>query len=147
MPFRILLVEDDDEHAFTVTRGLNTSGVNCLINRCKDGDEAMNFLRDSRRHLSTHRPELVLLDLELPKGDGYQVLDYIKSDKDLMMIPVIVLTTSNMAIDKARAYQKHANSYVVKPVDSKSLKAMFRSMAQYWSEWNQPAQTHDPVAH
>ena len=112
-----LLVEDDDTHAHLVTRSLAKSRVANRVHRVTDGVEAIEFLKQRGVHANQDRPDVVLLDLKLPKIDGHEVLARIKNDPDLMKIPVVVMTTSDAESDRAKAYQHHANSYVVKPVD------------------------------
>src|SRR4051812_21922705 len=117
--FRFLLVEDDDDHAYAVERGLRKSGINCVIARSKDGAEALDYLR-----VTEDVPDLILLDLKLPKKSGHEVLEAVKTDEELRTIPVVVLTTSNAESDRIRAYRQYANSYVIKPVDAASSAAM-----------------------
>ena len=83
------------------------------------------------------RPDLILLDLHLPKLDGLEVLTAIKSSTDLRSIPVVILTTSNSDEDMEEAYQRHANSYIVKPLDYDSFCTLIRDLGQYWLSWNQ----------
>jgi CheY-like chemotaxis protein len=144
MTYRVLLVEDDDDHAYALTRGLKNCGIDCVVDRVKDGEEAINYLLDSNGGRALVRPDIVLLDLKLPKKSGHEVLQEVKSHPDLRVIPVVVLSTSSASVDKMRAYQHHANSYLVKPVDSESSRAMFKTLCQYWSIWNIPAR--DPIS-
>jgi len=81
-------------------------------------------------------PDVILLDLKLPKMDGHEVLAKIKADEKLRRIPVIVLTTSDAEVDKIRAYQLHANSYLVKPIDAEQFNKMVQDMSLYWGSWN-----------
>ncbi len=101
---RFLLVEDDDDHAKIVERSLRADKAIFLARVC-DGVEALKYLRNEGEYQSTIRPDIVLLDLKLPKKDGHEVLSEIKEDMALRTIPVIILTTSDAEIDKQKAYE------------------------------------------
>lgn len=133
-----LLVEDDDDHAHLVTRTLKSNRVTNLIDRVKDGAEALDYLFCRGRYVNQSRPDVILLDLKLPKVDGLEVLKIIKSDSRLKVIPVVVLTTSKAERDRAMAYEANANSYLVKPLDFGSFRRMAEDLNLYWSVWNQP---------
>jgi CheY-like chemotaxis protein len=133
-----LLVEDDDTHAHLVVRSLSRARVANEVFRVKDGVEATAFLRQEREYADKPRPDVVLLDLQLPKMDGHEVLAVIKQDQDLKRIPVVVMTTSDTETDREQAYEHHANSYVVKPVDFEKFRKLVDDLSLYWGVWNEP---------
>jgi CheY-like chemotaxis protein len=133
-----LLVEDDDIHAHLVTRCLSKARVSNRVFRVKDGAEALSFLHQEGRYVGHTRPDVVLLDLKLPKIDGHEVLAAIKGDESLKLIPVVIMTTSAAETDRQRAYQQAANSYVVKPVDSAKFQQLVEDLSHYWGVWNEP---------
>jgi CheY-like chemotaxis protein len=137
----ILLVEDNPAHAELVTRGLEENRGAIAIHHVSDGEAALDFLlrRGSFSDPNTSpRPEVVLLDLRIPKIDGLEVLRTIKSTAGLRQIPVVVLTTSASEPDVSRAYDLHANSYLVKPVDYAHFTRLMHQLGFYWLEWNHP---------
>lgn len=134
---RFLLVEDDDDHAELVQMALANNRVANEVERVKDGAEAMDYLRQSGDFAGKPRPDIVLLDLKLPKIDGHEVLQQLKVDESLRNIPVVVLTTSQAEADKAKAYYNHANSYLTKPVDFDRFQQMVSDLKLYWGMWNQ----------
>lgn len=136
-----LLVEDDDTHAHLVTRSLARSRIANKVYRVEDGAKALEFLRCQGEYVNQVRPDVVLLDLKLPKVDGHQVLSAIKTDSELKKIPVVVMTTSDAESDRAKAYEHHANSYVVKPVDFEKFRQLVNDLCLYWGVWNEPAET------
>jgi CheY-like chemotaxis protein len=137
-PITFLLVEDDDIHAHLVTRSMSRARCDNRLIRVADGAEALAFLRRQGCYVDAPRPDVVLLDLKLPKVDGHEVLAAIKEDSDLQMIPVVVMTTSRAESDLARAYEHHANSYVVKPVDFQKFQQLVTDLSLYWGGWNEP---------
>jgi len=116
-PIEILLVEDSPDDAALTVDALRSGRVHNRISVVDDGVEAMAFLRREGAYADAPRPDLVLLDLNLPRKDGSEVLAEIKADPDLSTIPVVVLTTSEAEEDILRSYKLHANAYVTKPVD------------------------------
>lgn len=132
-----LLVEDDDTHAHLVTRSLSKSRVANFVHRVADGEKALQFLRGEGEYEGQEYPDVVLLDLKLPKVDGHEVLAAIKSDPELKKIPVVVMTTSDAESDRAKAYEHHANSYVVKPVDFEKFRQLVNDLCLYWGVWNE----------
>lgn len=138
-PITILLVEDDPAHAEIVRRNFEKSRIANHLIHVPDGQEALDYLynrgsyRDSPQTL---RPGLILLDLRLPKVDGLEVLRTIKDDAELSQIPVVILTTSAAESDIARAYDSHANSYLVKPVDFSQFVELMEVLGYYWLVWN-----------
>ncbi len=116
-PIEVLLVEDDEGDVLMTREALDEGKVLNRLNVVGDGVEALDYLRRRGRHAAATRPDLILLDLNLPKRDGRQVLADIKNDPELRRIPVVVLTTSEAEEDVLRSYDLHANAYVSKPVD------------------------------
>lgn len=133
-----LLVEDDDDHAQLVIRSLEKNRVMNKIFHVKDGAEALAYLFREGKYEKRTLPDIILLDLKLPKVDGLEVLQRIKNDPHLKVIPVVILTTSAAESDRAAAYVEHANSYLVKPLDFNSFRKMTEDLNLYWSVWNQP---------
>ena len=113
----ILLVEDDPGDVMLIRDALAEHKVGNTVSVVSDGVEAMEFVRGEGSYAGTERPDLVLLDLNLPRKSGAEVLAEIKGDEALATIPVIVLTTSDAEEDVMRAYQRHANAYITKPLD------------------------------
>ncbi|MBY8874693.1 response regulator [Micromonospora sp. PLK6-60] len=116
-PVRILVVDDDPGDVLMIEEALADSDVNKVIDVVNDGQEAMEFLRRTGRHAEAHRPDVILLDLNMPRMDGRQVLGEVKRDEDLRTIPIVVLTTSNADTDIVGSYTLQANAYVTKPID------------------------------
>lgn len=139
-PIVILLAEDDPAHAEIVRRNMENSRIANRLERVVDGQAALDYLYRrgafSDPDLSP-RPGLILLDLRMPRIDGLEVLKTIKSDPDLMRIPVVILTTSAAESDIARAYDHHANSYLVKPVDFSKFVSLMDALGFYWLVCNQ----------
>ncbi|MFI1517812.1 response regulator [Kitasatospora cineracea] len=116
-PVDVLLVEDDPGDELMTREAFEDNKIGNTLHVVRDGEEALDFLYRRGRHAQAPRPDLILLDLNLPKYDGRQVLEKIKSDPELSHIPVVVLTTSAAEEDILRSYKLHANAYVTKPVD------------------------------
>ena len=131
-PVEILLVEDNPGDERLTREALKEGKVYSNLYWVKDGVEAMEFLRRQGRHKDAVRPDIVLLDLNLPKKDGREVLEEIKTDDDLKRIPVVVLTTSKAEEDVLRTYNLHANCYVTKPVDLEKFIVVVRSIDRFW---------------
>jgi CheY-like chemotaxis protein len=113
----VLLVEDDPGDVMLIREAFADHKVGNVLSTVSDGVEAMQFIRGEGEHAGRERPDLVLLDLNLPRKSGAEVLAEIKSDPELSTIPVIVLTTSEAEEDVLRSYEMHANAYITKPVD------------------------------
>lgn len=137
-PIRFLLVEDDDGHAELVQMALTDNHVTDRVDRVNDGTQALAYLRREGDYSDCLQPDVVLLDLKLPKVDGHEVLAQLKADEKLRAIPVVVLTTSAAEVDKAKAYYNYANSYMTKPVDFHKFHEMIKEIGLYWSVWNNP---------
>lgn len=134
-----MLVEDDRGHAKLIQRNLESLRIANRLIHVVDGQAALDYLYRRAEFSSPElspRPGVILLDLRLPKVDGLRVLETIKSDPDLSRIPVVVLTTSGAEADVAKAYEKHASSYLVKPVDFAKFKELMESFGYYWLVWN-----------
>ncbi len=130
--FDILLVEDNPGDARLAQEALKEGRMSSRLKVVVDGVEAMSFLRREGGVASAPRPQLVLLDLNLPRKDGREVLAEMKSDPDLCRIPVVVLTTSQAETDVLRCYDLHANCYITKPVDLDRFIAVVRAIEEYW---------------
>jgi CheY-like chemotaxis protein len=138
-PIVILLAEDDPAHAEIIRRTLKTSRIANRMEHVVDGQQALDYLYRRDRFIDPDvapRPGLILLDLRMPRIDGLDVLRQIKNDADLARIPTVILTTSAAETDMARAYDAHANSYLVKPVDFDKFTAMMETVGFYWLMWN-----------
>lgn len=116
-PIEVLLVEDDPGDELMTREAFEDNKIRNTLHVVRDGEEALDFLYRRGAHPKAPRPDLILLDLNLPKYDGRQVLAQIKADAELALIPVVVLTTSSAEEDILRSYKLHANAYVTKPVD------------------------------
>ena len=139
-PINILLVEDDDAHAEIVKRNFEASHVANKLIRVADGQAALDYLYRQNEFsdpAKSPQPGIILLDLRLPKVDGLEVLKLIKEDPDLARIPVVILTTSKAEIDMVKAYDAHANSFLVKPVDFAQFSILMETFGFYWLVWNQ----------
>jgi len=128
----ILLVEDNPGDVRLTYEALKEAKVLNQIAAVSDGDEALEYLNGRGRHVGAPRPDLILLDLNLPKRDGREVLAEIKKDPNLKRIPVVILTTSRAESDVLRAYNLHANCYVTKPVDLEQFLTVIRSIQEFW---------------
>lgn len=137
-PLVILHVEDEDAHAELVRRNFEDHRVSNSLHRVRDGQQALDYLRREGDYSSGQheRPNLVLLDLRLPRVDGLEVLKQIKSSDDLKSIPVVILTTSDAERDVARSYELHANSYLVKPINFLKFSELLDELGYYWLAWN-----------
>jgi len=127
----ILYVEDDLDHAELVMRGFARMDASTTVVHLTDGEAAIEYLERA-----TDLPDLVLLDLRLPKRDGIEVLARIRSASALTALPVVILTTSNTKSDITRAYEHRVNSYVVKPTDFSALTRAVHDLSHYWTTWN-----------
>ena len=128
----ILLVEDNQGDVRLTIEALEEGKMRINLCVVTDGEEAMTFLRREGKYDKAPRPDLILLDLNLPKMDGRQVLAEIKSDENLKRIPVVVLTTSNAEIDILKSYGLGANCYVTKPVDLNQFIKVVKSIEEFW---------------
>ena len=131
-PVEILLVEDNPGDYRLTQEALREGKVYNNLHWAQDGVEALEFLHQRGKYAGVPRPDIVLLDLNLPKKDGREVLQEIKSDESLKRIPVVVLTTSKAEEDVLRTYNLHANCYVTKPVDLEKFIVVVRSIDVFW---------------
>ncbi|MEM1432938.1 MAG: response regulator [Pseudomonadota bacterium] len=130
-PARILLIEDNPADVLLTEHAFRSNGLHNEIDVCKDGEAAIAYLH-AHDHDDETLPHLVLLDLNLPKVSGLEVLQFIKRHDRLKRIPVIVLTSSSAGPDVDRSYDAHANGYIVKPVDFGQLQNIVKSMDEFW---------------
>jgi chemotaxis family two-component system response regulator Rcp1 len=131
-PYRILMIEDSPADVLMTREALEESPLAIDLHVVEDGERAMQFLRRTGRYSDTPRPDLILLDLNLPRKDGREVLAEIKVDESLKTIPVIVLTTSQAPEDVRKAYRLHSNCYIRKPVDFESYEPVVRAIERFW---------------
>jgi len=131
-PVEILLVEDNAGDVRLTKEALKEGKVYNNLHWAKDGVEALEFLRREGKHAKAPRPDIILLDLNLPKKDGREVLSEIKSDDQLKHIPVVILTTSKAEEDVLRSYKLHANCYITKPVDLGKFIVVVQSIDRFW---------------
>jgi len=128
----ILLVEDNPGDADLAREALENSKVRNTLNVVGDGEAAMAFLRKKGKYAAATRPDLILLDLNLPKKDGREVLAEIKADEHLMRIPVVILTTSKAEEDVLKTYNLHANCYITKPIDLNQFVKVVQAIEEFW---------------
>lgn len=131
-PIEILLVEDNPGDVLLTKEGLREGKVHNNLNVVVDGEEAMAFLNREGSYADAPTPDLILLDLNLPRKDGREVLAEIKSDDRLKSIPVVILTTSEADEDIVRSYSLHANCYIKKPVDLAQFISIVKSIDDFW---------------
>lgn len=137
--FTVLLVEDDADHAELVLRCLGQHVPAAVLHHVADGQVALDYLQRRGAYsapAASPWPDLILLDLRLPRVDGLAVLREIKSSGELRHIPVVILTTSDADKDVGRAYDTHANSYLVKPMDFVKFDRLIHDIGLYWEGWN-----------
>jgi CheY-like chemotaxis protein len=131
-PIEILLVEDSPSDTDLTVEALAAAKVTNRLSIVEDGVQAMEFLRRQGQYAQAPRPDLILLDLNLPRKDGREVLAEIRSDEKLTSIPVVVLTTSQAEQDVVRAYTLHANCYITKPVDFRQFLDVIEAIEGFW---------------
>lgn len=149
-PIVILLAEDDPAHAEIVRRNMEASRIINRLQHVSDGQEALDYLYHCNAYSDpacSPRPGLILLDLRMPRVDGLQVLKKIKSDSTLARIPVVILTTSAAEADMAKAYDCHANSYLVKPLDFNKFSELLSAFGYYWLMWNRIFEQNEGATH
>jgi CheY-like chemotaxis protein len=138
-PLIILLVEDNPDHAELIMRSFEEHRILNQIMHVMDGAEALDYLFHKGAYTdpkTSPQPHVILLDLRLPKIDGLEVLEQIKSSECLLRIPVVALTSSESERDMAGAYNRHVNSYLVKPVDFEKFGKLMDDLGFYWLAWN-----------
>jgi chemotaxis family two-component system response regulator Rcp1 len=131
-PIEILLVEDNPGDVRLTMEGLTEGKVRNNLHVARDGVEAMAFLRREGQHAGAVRPDLILLDLNLPRMDGREVLTAVKADDRFKTIPIVVLTTSAAEQDVLRSYELQANCYITKPADLEQFLTVVRSIEDFW---------------
>lgn len=131
-PIDVLLVEDSPGDVRLTREAFRDANGTIRLHVAADGVEAMAFLRKEGVHAGAPRPDIVLLDLNLPKMDGREVLGLIKADDDLKTIPTVILTTSDAEVDIVRSYELQANCYLSKPVQLDAFEALVRSINDFW---------------
>jgi chemotaxis family two-component system response regulator Rcp1 len=131
-PFRILLVEDSPGDVRLTQEAFREADPSILLHVAYDGADAMAFLKREGAHVASPRPDLILLDLNLPKMDGREVLGLIKDDESLKRIPTVILTTSHAESDVMTSYQLQANCYLNKPVELDAFETLVRSINDFW---------------
>jgi len=132
MPIEVLLVEDSPGDVRLTQEAFRDANRSIHLHVASDGVEAMAFLRHEGAHVHAPRPDLILLDLNLPKMDGREVLAHIKGDDSLKTIPTIILTTSAAEADIVKSYQLHANCYLCKPVQFDEFASLVKSINDFW---------------
>jgi two-component system response regulator len=138
-PLVILLVEDNEAHAELVMRNMRNQRVANTIYHVADGEQALDFMFHRGKYAkdgASPVPNLILLDLRLPKVDGLEVLTTLKETPEMRRIPVVILTSSEAESDIARSYDHHANSYIVKPLEFSTFTKLMQDLGFYWLGWN-----------
>ncbi len=131
----VLLVEDNPGDVVLIKEGFREGKFDNTIHTAEDGVEAMAFLRKEGQHTDKPRPDLVLLDINLPRKNGHEVLQEIKNDSDLKMLPVVMLTTSDRMEDIRKSYASHVNAYMTKPVNLGDLMEAVKAIESFWFEF------------
>jgi chemotaxis family two-component system response regulator Rcp1 len=132
MPIEVLLVEDSPGDVRLTQEAFRDANSAIHLHVASDGVEAMAFLRREGAHVGAPRPDLILLDLNLPKMDGREVLAHIKEDDSLKLIPTVILTTSDSEADIVKSYQLQANCYLTKPVQFDAFETLVKSINDFW---------------
>lgn len=132
-PFEILLVEDNPADVRLTMEALKDSSRNIKLHVVENGLEALHFLRKEKTYRESPTPDLIFLDLNLPKKNGQEVLAEIKEDKNLKQIPIVVLTISSAEEDIVNAYENHANCYITKPLDLDQFVKKILNIIEFWS--------------
>jgi len=132
MSIQVLLVEDSPGDVRLTREAFRAANMAIQLHVATDGVEAMSFLKQEAPYLTAPRPDLILLDLNLPKIDGREVLAYIKADDNLKTIPTVILTTSEAEADIVKSYQLQANSYLSKPVEFEEFENLVKSINDFW---------------
>ena len=127
-----MLIEDNPADVDLAKEALEESKMLCNLSVVNDGEAAMQYLHREGPYGDAFRPDLIILDLNLPKKDGREVLREIKEDENLKSIPVVVLTISNTEVDMLKAYRQHANCYITKPIDFEQFIKVVRAIEDFW---------------
>lgn len=131
-PIDILLVEDNEGDILLTTEALQEGKISKNITVIKDGWEAVQFLQQKGKYINSTLPDLVLLDINLPKLNGFEILETIKNSENINNLPVIILSTSEAKEDKLRCYAEQANCYITKPADSQGFSEVIASIKNFW---------------
>lgn len=132
LPIKILLIEDNPGDVRLTKEALKDSKIHNTLDVVEDGADALAYLRKEGKYANMPTPDLILLDFDLPSVSGREVLEQVKSNQDLRLIPIIVLTVSQSEQDILRAYDLHANAYVNKPIDLDQFISVIRSIENFW---------------
>ena len=132
IPIEVLLVEDSPGDVRLTQEAFRDANSSIHLSVASDGVEAMSFLKHTGTHANSPRPDLILLDLNLPKMDGREVLAHIKENEDLKTIPTVILTTSDAESDIVKSYELQANCYLTKPVQLDAFEALVKSINDFW---------------
>lgn len=131
-PVELLLIDDDDKDIFLTKRAFKKCNLPSQIQVAKDGEEGVALLRREKPYDTATRPDLILLDLNMPRMNGYEFLEIIKADDDLKSIPVIVMTMSQSDADMTKSYHRHASSFISKPIELDDFMAVIRAIEDFW---------------
>ena len=131
-PVDVLLIEDSPSDVAMTLAALNEGRIANIVHVVSDGEEEMAYLHRTGKYAEMPRPDLILLDLNLPKKDGREILVDLKTDERLKVIPVVILTTSSADVDIVQSYELHANSYVTKPVGFEAFLRAIRGIEDFW---------------
>ena len=146
-PFVVLMAEDDEHDIVATKRAWKKHQIANPLYIVQDGEECLDFLYRTGKYSessSTPRPDILLLDLKMPKMDGLAVLKRIREDKELHHLPVIILTTSKAEEDRVRSYELGANAYIVKPVGFENFSEAVRNISLFWQLVELPGENHGP---
>lgn len=131
-PIHILLVEDDADDIFIIKQSMRRCNISVSMDIVRDGEKALHYVRNTGEFVHAQRPDLILLDINLPKYNGLKVLRSIKKEPSLQAIPVVILTSSDTEEDVRTAYMLQASCYIPKPVGVKQFQEMVRSLDNFW---------------
>jgi chemotaxis family two-component system response regulator Rcp1 len=133
-PAVVLLAEDNPDHAFLTKEAFDDARLRVELHHVETGEDCLAFLRRQGAFANAPRPDLILLDIHMPRMDGYEVMEVINADESLRSLTVIILSTSNDAVDVERMYKLRCNSYMTKPIDFGEFAEQVRKLAGYWFE-------------
>lgn len=131
-PIELLLIDDDDKDIFLTKRAFKKSETPSRIQVAKDGEEGLALLRREAPFEAAARPDLILLDLNMPRMNGYEFLQIVKADDDLKSIPAIVMTMSQSDVDMMKSYENHANSFISKPLELADFMKVIQAIEDFW---------------
>ncbi len=135
----LLIAEDDDDHADLLELALEDAPIQCTLIRVRNGEEAIQYLHREGSFADAKTPDLILLDINMPRVNGLEVAEFIKGSDAFRHIPTVILTTSDADPDKRKAYALGVNSFLVKPADFGEMTDMLSDVLKYWTRWNRPA--------